>query len=198
LGVVSLFAGSLSQAAIVEAVAPGAVNVGDVFAVSIDGREFPPTQGGGVVISWDTSLLALDAAISAASIEAELLANGFSCSFSIFNLCPQVLSFDTAAGQIALSIVDIDGVLASGDFNFFNLSFEALAAADPAQIVVSAGQQNWTDLTTGSAVALVPEFIGADIVVTEAVSAVPIPGAVWLFGSGLVGIAGIGRRRRTA
>jgi hypothetical protein len=28
--------------------------------------------------------------------------------------------------------------------------------------------------------------------------AVPLPGAVWLLGSGLLGLAGIGRRRRSA
>jgi hypothetical protein len=32
----------------------------------------------------------------------------------------------------------------------------------------------------------------------EAVTAVPLPAAVWLFGSGLLGLAGIGRRRSAA
>ena len=33
---------------------------------------------------------------------------------------------------------------------------------------------------------------------TGTISAVPVPAAVWLFGSGLVGLAGIARRRKTA
>ncbi|MEW6330085.1 MAG: VPLPA-CTERM sorting domain-containing protein [Pseudomonadota bacterium] len=35
-------------------------------------------------------------------------------------------------------------------------------------------------------------------VVNEAVSAVPVPAAVWLFGSGLLGLAGIARRKKKA
>ncbi len=34
--------------------------------------------------------------------------------------------------------------------------------------------------------------------ITGTVSAVPVPAAVWLFGSGLVGLAGIARRRKAA
>ncbi len=37
-----------------------------------------------------------------------------------------------------------------------------------------------------------------DWTVTGTVSAVPVPAAVWLFGSGLVGLAGIARRRKAA
>ena len=41
---------------------------------------------------------------------------------------------------------------------------------------------------------------GTAVVVTDAASPVPIPGAVWLFGSGVLGLLGIGytRRRRAA
>lgn len=47
----------------------------------------------------------------------------------------------------------------------------------------------WLDLTNGSGYAY---FTGEHVVV----SAVPLPAAVWMFGSGLVGMATIGRRNR--
>jgi hypothetical protein len=33
---------------------------------------------------------------------------------------------------------------------------------------------------------------------SAAVSAVPVPAAVWLFGSGLLGLAGVARRKQSA
>lgn len=39
-------------------------------------------------------------------------------------------------------------------------------------------------------------FFGGDITFTEQTSVVPIPAAAWLFGSALLGLVGVGRRRR--
>jgi len=54
----------------------------------------------------------------------------------------------------------------------------------------------------GSAGAGVPmqagPFVGQAPSFQGTVSAVPVPAAVWLFGSGLVGLAGIARRRKAA
>jgi hypothetical protein len=54
-----------------------------------------------------------------------------------------------------------------------------------------------TDLLNGSEIALRWEFTCANDVIEGAVpvSAVPVPAAAWLFGSGLIGIAAVGRRK---
>lgn len=53
---------------------------------------------------------------------------------------------------------------------------------------------NWQATVNGGA------FNGqvGDWTITGTVSAVPVPAAVWLFGSGLVGLAGVARRRKAA
>ena len=40
-----------------------------------------------------------------------------------------------------------------------------------------------------------PDTVSGDLIGTANLSAVPVPAAVWLFGSGLIGLAGIARRR---
>jgi hypothetical protein len=42
----------------------------------------------------------------------------------------------------------------------------------------------------------VPVPTGGDYVLNVSVSAVPIPAAAWLFGSGLIGLAGLKRRQK--
>ncbi len=74
---------------------------------------------------------------------------------------------------------------------------------------MQAGTANFTmDTTTNTLVggfvsgvtflAQTPEFIGASVDLTDLTSptVVPVPAAVWLFGSGLVGLAGIARRKK--
>ena len=50
-----------------------------------------------------------------------------------------------------------------------------------------------TAMTAGPFVGFSPTFSG-----TATMQAVPVPAAVWLFGSGLVGLAGVARRRKAA
>ena len=56
-----------------------------------------------------------------------------------------------------------------------------------------------TAMTSGPFAGFSPEFVGtATCTAGCAPAAVPVPAAVWLFGSGLVGLAGVARRRKAA
>ena len=51
-------------------------------------------------------------------------------------------------------------------------------------------------LTSASTLVLGLSSPGADFALAGSLSAVPVPAAVWMFGSGLIGLVGIARRRR--
>jgi len=63
----------------------------------------------------------------------------------------------------------------------------SLASSTLTAFANAAGNGTWTLASNGAATYAIP-----------GVSAVPIPAAVWLFGSGLLGLVGIARRKRSA
>ena len=85
---------------------------------------------------------------------------------------------------IGASVV-INGVnVAEG--SIFTLSAADLAAAGNVLTITT----SWDNTVTPEANAMIHGIIGADI------TAVPVPAAAWLFGSSLLGLAGIGRKRK--
>jgi hypothetical protein len=74
----------------------------------------------------------------------------------------------------------------------FNLDIPVLAIIDcGAAVVGDVCTGTGTPVQVGPIAGQIPTFNGV-------VSAVPVPSAVWLFGSGLVGLAGVARRRKAA
>lgn len=182
-GIASLLASSLASAATVS-VTPSSINVGvgDTFTVAVSG-DFDNT-GGDVVLAWDPTALQINS--TAPQIRASLAANGFG-GFVVAPLTIGPSSFNAAA-LTDLDPITLEALVVTGPFDFFNgVSFTALT-----------GGSSQITLTSAT-------FVGVDGVTpiaglgiqnaTVNVAAVPVPPAVWLFGSGLLGLVGVARRR---
>ncbi len=79
-------------------------------------------------------------------------------------------------------------------FDFFSMDFVAIPP--PSQTNLNIGIGAFGDWQSGTN----PAFSITDVTYVGAsvnVSAVPVPAAVWLFGSGLIGMVGIARRRKS-
>lgn len=168
-------ASSLAQANTV-AVSPSAsfVNLNDVFSIDIIGLGFTtPLDAGGLSIHYDPSVIA-PVLISAPD---QFVSYGASWNT---NLQP------TDSGGTLTDALFFADTAPSGDFDIFTLSFEAIGIGDTA-ISLS---ESLINPFAGNGAALPVELLGGRV----SVSAVPVPAAVWLFASGLLGLGAVGRR----
>ena len=138
--------------------------------------------GGGFLLTWDSAVLTLNDAASGASadIAADIILGTDDSSV------PGSLEFSYSTCFLppctaALTLFDV-----------YDLTFDVNPAAlggTPVDLSIGVVGDVWFDADT---LALPePTFVGA----TVTVSAVPVPPAVWLFGSGLLGLVGVARRR---
>lgn len=153
------------------------VNPGDAVDFIVKGSGFPDgASSGAILLNWDPSILQFNSIAPQAP---------FSTLFEILD--PGAASLDFTAGFLGPA-PGVGGV----EFTFANTFFTALAP--PGTVVgLDVGFLGpWQD-GNGQPVTDVV-FQGATVTV---VNPVPVPGAVWLFGSGLIGMVGLKRRRKS-
>ena len=118
------------------------------------------------------------------------------------------IDFGTAVGAASLSIVDIDPV---GNILFEFEAFDgitslgtfALSAASSApqsyDLFAGTGLSQFTSLSLRVLTSSVDVPLGLQLQgLTYQPSAVPVPAAIWLFGTALIGLAGFSKRRKAA
>jgi hypothetical protein len=153
------------------------VTLGDPVTLSIIGEDFTElTNGGNVDLSWDNTILTLDS-ISDVVITFPGNFNGKSL---------------TDSDTIHLSLGDIFGSGPFGpDFNIADILFTATGVGI-SPISFGTTLTNWVVGDSSTLYSPQPTFVGGNVTV----NAVPIPGALWLLGSGLIGMVGIRRKLR--
>jgi hypothetical protein len=179
---VMLIASQVNAASISVNPAVNDVVIGDVLTLTVSG-DFTAeggTNGGGLVLSWDTNQVQLtaDLATTRTAIELDLIANAW--------ILPNTGNLVVTASSISVDVINFFGSLPA--FDIFSL--DLVAVTPPSTALISIVESPLSALTSGwDGVAV--EFIGASVTT----SAVPVPAAVWLFGSGLIGLIGLARRK---
>jgi hypothetical protein len=102
---------------------------------------------------------------------------------------------EESPGSDQLLSVDVSGVVDS-EYGLFN----SISWAGPADKPVL---PDWLDFLSavvpdnGAGGVCLARSCSFDVTFTNTTSEVPLPAAVWLFGSGLIALAGISRRRKS-
>ena len=176
-----LFSGYTSAATISMDTAFTTANVNDVFTINVIGTDFlSNVDGGGINISFDSSVVNI---LSVSIDESVWDFGGFGINTG---------SIDNINGTL-------DGVMVNtfanvkGNFVIATIEMQAIAVGDS---LLSLSEYVLNPWASGGSL-INPDFIDASVNVTT-VSAVPVPAAVWLFGSGLIGLAGFARRKKSA
>ena len=152
-----------------------------------------------------TILQATDGDVNFVSFGSTIAAGGTVYMFDDdFN--DQVLSTTDGLFVPIPSIVTIGGPDGSGDYTATSATPEVISLTAAPDFIVAlyfAGSGTWltdngsTDLGANTQRLDFGERAGEQILVDVTVQPIPVPAAVWLFGSGLLGLVGIARRRKT-
>lgn len=179
--VASLFlSGSLSAATIGWSSSTTNVNENDTFTIDVIGTGFTSNvDGGGVNFGFNQNVVNV-------------------LSVSINESVWDFGGFGINTGSINNSNGTVDGIMVNtfasvaGNFIIATIEMQAIAAGSSSLLLSEYGLNPWA--SAGSV--LNPDYVNASVNITGApVSAVPVPAAIWLFGSGLLGLIGLAKRK---
>ena len=192
VGLSALAAVGLVNAATVSLTpSPQTIIVGNTFNITASGTGFDADVTFlDMTLTWDTAFLEL-----ITNDPTTLISNAALLGFSTGGLTevtytPGVLnlSFDTPLSGFGVTTTP------SGIFDFFTLEFLAVSSTIGTTLTAAdGGLGGWGD---GLLSPIFVDYANAEITINP-VSAVPVPAAVWLFGSGLLGLVGVARRSTT-
>ncbi len=167
-----LFSGHLSAATITWSSSTTNVNVNDVFTIDITGTNFlSNVDGGGVNFSYDASVLN----VVSISINESVWDLGAGISTGII---------DNITGTVGgISVNAWSDVI--GNFSVATITFQAISSGSSDLSLSEWGFNPWA--SNGNIIN--PDFVNATVQV------VPVPAAIWLFGSGLIGLLGLSKRK---
>jgi hypothetical protein len=149
--------------------------------------------------------------VSGAGIKiGSMIVEGTTSSDGTYVVTGGILSFDTAADTISI-VGDVLGIgfmpLLTGSFSSFTYNAIPAAGGGATEIFQADGPDTKSDyllIELGVDLSTQFDFFGfsiesanGNVLSTDIINtAVPVPPAVWLFGSGLLGLVGIARRKK--
>ncbi len=148
------------------------VGLGDTFFIDVIGEGFPTTEGGGFDLAFDQTV------INALSVSID---NG------LWGFVNDLGTIDNVTGSLSDVLVSAFPAVALGDFTVATIEFQAVGAGTSSLLFSESSMNPWASGGSG----INPTFTTASV----SVATVPIPAALWLFASGLIGIVGLARKK---
>ncbi len=171
-----LIAGQASAATVSVLQTGSSANIGDAFTLTVHGSDFlDDVSAGSISLTWDPT------AMTATSTLADVLATNTTLTdiFGVSFLVP---------GELMVTLATFGANLLN-PFDFVSIDFVSNTSAQSIVNIAQGDNGLWQD---GN----LQPIPAADVTyVAATVNPVPVPAAVWLFGSGLIGLVGVARRK---
>jgi hypothetical protein len=170
------------------------VGDGESFYVEIWAYDLPPgTVGGGFDVVWDPSDLTLDTVYIATDNPAEN--GGFPGNWETGIWSdPGIISPGHLTDLYVNNFSNINGLEGDQRIAVLNFTMVGIGVTDSMIDFLLGPEDDWAtaDISAYTVITDTITFTGA---VVNPTTVIPVPAAVWLFGSGLLGLVGVARRR---